>query len=38
MKNMHTKSHKFMAYRLDTTGSLERKLLDGKRSFKIIKN
>lgn len=27
MKNMHTPSHRFMAVRLETTGSVDRKLL-----------
>jgi len=36
MKNMQTKSHKFIAVRLETTGSLDRKLLVVVQKFNIV--
>ena len=36
MKNMQTKSHMFMAVRLETTGSLERNLLLVVKKFSIV--
>jgi Mn2+/Fe2+ NRAMP family transporter len=36
MKNMQTKSHKFIAVRLETTGNLDRKLLVVVQKFNIV--
>ena len=36
MKNMHTLSHKFMAAKLDTTGNVDRKLLDVVKKLSIV--
>ena len=36
MKNIHAKSHKFIAFKSDTTGNLDRKLLVVVQKFNMV--